>query len=91
MNLIRTGSLIQIAKISSIGGFDLMYIFLSVCVVCATFIWFSVHYLQPYTPPKDDSKETFEVDEDGNVVSMDNVLAEIYDYLDNDKKEGGLD
>jgi len=64
-----------------------MYGFLSVCTVCATFIWFAVRYLQPYTPPKEDTKETPEVDEDGNVVSMDNVLAEIYDYLDNDNKK----
>ena len=64
-----------------------MYGFFSVCVVCATFIWFAVHYLQPYTSPKKDSKETPDVDEEGNVVSMDNVLAEIYDYLDNDKKK----
>lgn len=81
MSLIRTGSLIQIIKEG------IMYAFLSVCAVCATFIWFAIHYLQPYTPPKEDSKETPEVDEDGDVVSMDNVLAEIYDYLDNDKKK----
>lgn len=64
-----------------------MFGFFSVCVVCATFIWFAVHYLQPYTPPKEGAGENTELDEDGNVISMDNVLAEIYDYLDNEQKE----
>ena len=64
-----------------------MFGFFSVCAVCATFIWFAVHYLQPYAPPKDEPEENRELDEDGNIVSMDNVLAEIYNYLDNDGKE----
>lgn len=60
-----------------------MFGLLATIIVCATFIWFAHTYLQPYTPPE---KETFlEIDKktEDEVINMDNVIAELYERLDN--------
>lgn len=61
-----------------------MYIFLSVLIVCITFIWFCNKYLQPYQKPQ----KKGELDPDNDKLNedipqnLDKVIAELYDYLD---------
>jgi hypothetical protein len=58
-----------------------MYIFLSVLVLCATFIWFSIRYIQPYSAPTPEQKQE-DVEEDDASKSMDELIQGVYDYLD---------
>lgn len=58
-----------------------MFGFLSVCVICATFIWFSTRYIQPYTAPTPEQKQE-DVKENEESKSMDEIIQGVYDYLD---------
>lgn len=68
-----------------------MFGFLSVCAICATFIWFSIRYLQPYTAPKPERKQE-DVENDDSSKSMDELIQGVYDYLDgiDSGKEGNV-
>lgn len=59
-----------------------MYGVIITMMICATFIWFAHTYLSPYIPPA--KEEQLEVDENEakKVINLDNIVAEIYDRLD---------
>ena len=59
-----------------------MFTLLAVLAVCATFIWFAHTYLQPYTPPDKEAKLEIDEQVEREVINLDNVIAEIYNRLD---------
>ena len=58
-----------------------MFGFLSVCVICATFIWFSIRYIQPYSAPEPEQTQE-DIEDNETSKSMDELMQGVYDYLD---------
>ena len=59
-----------------------MFGLIGTIIVCATFIWFAHTYLTPYIPPVPEEQMQVDADVEREVVNLDNVIAEIYNRLD---------
>lgn len=61
-----------------------MWALLCVVVICATVLYWSHKYLQPYHKPEAVKEDMLQVDErdEAEAINFDNIIAEIYNRLD---------